>query len=298
MKKTPSHLLSVGDLSRDDVMAIFKKAKSFQSVSPKQKSAKLLINAFFENSTRTRTSFEIAAKRLGMDVVNFSSTGSSVAKGESLTDTIQNLAAMTPSGIVLRHAQSGAALEAAKVSGSIPIINAGDGSHEHPTQGLLDAFTILQKKGELKGLHVGIVGDIERSRVARSDMVLLRQLGAKVTVCGPKTMIPADVTRYGVTVTTDFDALLPKLDVVLMLRIQLERAGGACIPSAADYARLYQLNAKRLAKASADAIVMHPGPMNRGVEISNDVADGPQSMIFDQVANGVLIRMAVLDTFL
>lgn len=298
MKKTPSHLLSVGDLSRDDVMAIFKKAKSFESASPRQKSPKLLINAFFENSTRTRTSFEIAAKRLGMDVVNLSSTGSSVAKGESLTDTIRNLAAMKPAGIVLRHAQSGAPLDAATVSGSVSIINAGDGSHEHPTQGLLDAFTMTQKLGDVKGLHVGIVGDIERSRVARSNMVLLRKLGAKVTVCGPKTMIPAEVERYGVSVTTNFDALLPKLDVIMMLRIQLERAGGACIPSAADYARLYQLNAKRLAKASADAIVMHPGPMNRGVEISNDVADGTQSVIFDQVTNGVLIRMAVLDTYL
>lgn len=298
MTKTPTHLLSVGDLSRDDVVAIFKKAKSFLTATPGQKTSKLFINAFFENSTRTRMSFEIAAKRLGMDVVNFTSTGSSVAKGETLTDTILNLCAMKPSGIVLRHAQSGAALDAAKVSGPVPVINAGDGSHEHPTQALLDVFTILQKKGEVKGLHVGIVGDIAHSRVARSNILLLRKLGAKVTVCGPKTMIPKEVSRYGVSVTTDFDTLLPKLDVILMLRIQLERAAESCIPSAADYARLYQLNARRLAMAPAGTIVMHPGPINRGVEITNGVADGPRSVILDQVANGVPVRMAVLDMLL
>lgn len=299
MKQRPSHLTSIQDLSRDDVMAIFKIAQAFKKSNPSRpKTEKIVINAFFENSTRTRCSFGIAAKRLGISVLNFFEGTSSVAKGESLTDTILNLAAMSPSGIILRHAQSGAALEASKVSGSIPIINAGDGSHEHPTQALLDAFTIQQKKGALKGLHVGIVGDIERSRVARSNMLLLSKLGAKVTVCGPRTMIPAEVERYGVAVTTDFDALLPKLDVIMMLRIQLERAGGACIPSAADYARLYQLNAKRLARSAAGALVMHPGPMNRGVEITNDVADGPQSCILDQVTNGVLVRMAVLDTLL
>ncbi len=299
MMKTPSHLLSVADLSRDDVMVIFKKAKLFKkSPASRKKTSKIIINAFFENSTRTRCSFGIAAKRLGIGVLNFFEGTSSVAKGETLTDTILNLSAMKPSGIILRHAQAGAAREAARVSGEVSIINAGDGGHEHPTQALLDAYTMMQKKGELKGLHVGIIGDICHSRVARSNMLLLRKLGAKVTVCGPKAMIPADVARFGVSVTTDFDALLPKLDVVMILRIQLEREGGACIPSTADYARLYQLNAKRLARAGADMIVMHPGPINRDVEIASDVADGPQSVILDQVANGVLVRMAVLDTFL
>lgn len=299
MKQRPSHLTSIQDFSRDDVMAIFKRAAQFQKTPAKPThSNKILINAFFENSTRTRCSFEIAAKRLGMDAVNFSAAGSSVAKGESLTDTIANLCAMEPAAIVVRHSESGSAQEAAAVANQIPVINAGDGSHEHPTQALLDAFTILQAKGDLKGLHIGIIGDIARSRVARSNMLLLRMLGAHVTVCGPKTMIPAGVTQYGVAVTSDFDALLPKLDAVMMLRIQLERAAGACIPSTADYAKLYQLNAARLKKAGPDVIVMHPGPMNRGVEISNDVADGAQSVILDQVANGVLIRMAVLDYLL
>lgn len=299
MKKRPRHLTSIQDLSSDDVMAIFKIAKSFQKSMPERKTTqKLIINAFFENSTRTRCSFGIAAKRLSISVLNFFEGTSSVAKGESLTDTILNLASMGPSGIILRHAQSGAAREAARVSGSIPIINAGDGSHEHPTQALLDAFTIFQKKGAVKGLHVGIVGDIAHSRVARSNMLLLRLLGATVTVCGPATMIPAEVARYGVRVSSDLDAVLPELDVVIMLRIQLERAGGACIPSMGDYARRYQLNEQRLAKAPADAIVMHPGPINRGVEITTEVADGPRSVILDQVGNGVLVRMAVLDTFL
>lgn len=299
MTQRPSHLTSIQDFSRDDVMAIFKKAALFQKSPIKPTHAnKILINAFYENSTRTRCSFEVAAKRLGMDVVNFAATGSSVAKGETLSDTIATLCAMRPAAIIIRHAESGSAQEAAAVAKPIPVINAGDGSHEHPTQALLDAFTILQTKGDLKGLHVGIVGDIARSRVARSNMLLLKMLGAQVTVCGPKTMIPVGVTQYGVKVTTDFDALLPTLDVVMMLRIQLERAAGTCIPSASDYAKLYQLNAARLKKAGPDVIVMHPGPMNRGVEITSDVADGPQSVILDQVTNGVLIRMAVLDYLL
>lgn len=299
MTQRPLHLTSIQDLSRDDVMAIFKKARSFvSSKATKTSSSKLVINAFFENSTRTRCSFEIAAKRLGIDVVNFFAGSSSVTKGESLSDTIANLSAMGPSAIVLRHAQSGAALEAAKFSGDVTIINAGDGSHEHPTQALLDAFTIQQRCGDLKGKHVGIIGDIARSRVARSNLLLLKMLGAKVTVCGPRTMIPVGIEQYGANVTTDLDALLPKLDVIMMLRIQLERASGACIPSTGDYARLYQLNSTRLTLADADAVVLHPGPMNRGVEISNDVADGPQSLVQAQVQNGVFIRMAVLDYLL
>lgn len=298
MTRTPSHLLSVSDLSRDDVMAIFKKARSFQTAPPKRGTPKLLINFFFESSTRTRVSFEIAAKRLGMDVINFSSARSSVTKGEDLADTITTICDMRPDGIVVRHPQSGAPRLAARASGSVPIINAGDGSHEHPTQALLDAFTILQKKGALKGLHVGIIGDIDHSRVARSNMLLLRRLGAMVTVCGPKAMIPARIEKYGVKATHDFDGLLPKLDVMMMLRIQTERADGMCIPSAGDYAKLFQLDDRRLSRARPDAIVMHPGPMNRGVEIVNSVADGPQSVIQDQVANGVPIRMAVLEYLL
>lgn len=299
MTQKPSHLTSIQDLSRDDVMAIFKKTAQFKKSPPKvHHRDKVLVNAFFENSTRTRCSFEIAAKRLGMAVVNISSTGSSVAKGESLADTVATLCAMGPSAIAIRHAESGSAFAAAAVANTIPIINAGDGSHEHPTQALLDAFTIQDHFGSLKGCHVGIIGDIARSRVARSNMLLLKLLGAHVTVCGPKTMLPVGIKQYGVKVTTDFDALLPNLDVVMMLRIQLERAAGSCIPSASDYSKNYQLNAARLKKAGPDVIVMHPGPMNRGVEITSDVADGPQSVILDQVANGVLIRMAVLDYLL
>jgi aspartate carbamoyltransferase catalytic subunit len=299
MTQRPSHLTSIQDFSRDDVMAIFKKADAFQkSISKSRLANKLLINFFFENSTRTRVSFEIAAKRLGMDVTNFSPARSSVTKGEDLADTLATIRAMQPDGIVVRHPQSGAAQTAAQIMGKIPVINAGDGAHEHPTQALLDAYTIQKRFGTLKGLHLGIIGDIDHSRVARSNMLLLKQFGTKITVCGPKAMIPAGISQYGVGVTHDLDALLPRLDVIMMLRIQTERAGGQCIPSTSDYARLYQLNAQRLARARSEAIVMHPGPMNRGVEISNDVADGSQSVISDQVANGVLIRMAVLDYLL
>ncbi len=299
MTQKPLHLTSINDLSRDDVMAIFKKARAFQAATPSQKSSsKLVINAFFENSTRTRCSFEIAAKRLGLGVVNFFEGSSSAAKGESLADTIANLSAMGPSAIILRHSRSGAALEAAQYSGKVSIINAGDGWHEHPSQALLDAFTIKEKLGDLKGLHVGIVGDVARSRVARSNMILLRTLGARVTVCGPLTMIPTGIDQYGVGMTTNFDTLIPKLDVIMMLRIQLERAAGTCIPSTGDYARLYQLNAARFAKAKSDAIILHPGPMNRDVEIASHVAEGPQSLALRQVENGVFIRMAVLDYIL
>lgn len=295
MTQKPRHLTSINDLSRDDVMVIFKKAAQYKKSLPKtQHSNKILINAFFENSTRTRCSFEFAAKRLGLGVVNFFEGSSSAAKGESLTDTIMNLCAMQPSAIVLRHSHAGSASLAASVSGDVPIINAGDGSHEHPTQALLDAFTILHYKKTLKGVHVGIVGDLAHSRLTRSNMLLLRSLGARVTVCGPRTMIPSGIENYGVSVTTDLDALLPKLDVIMMLRIQLERAAGGAIPSTGDYARLYQLNATRLAMAP-DLIVMHQGPMNRGVEITNDVADGPQSVIHEMVTNGVFVRMAILD---
>lgn len=299
MTRHPSHLLSVQDLSRDDVMNIFKKAAQFQKSPPKtQRRHQILISAFFEASTRTRVSFETAAHRLGMHAINVSEVGTSVSKGESLTDTIITLCAMQPAAIVIRHSQPGSAALAASVSESVPIINGGDGAHEHPTQALLDAFTIQKHFGTVKGVHVGIIGDIAHSRLTRSNMLLLKSLGAKVTVCGPKTMIPVGIEHYDVSVSHNLDALLPKLDVIMMLRIQLERAAAASIPSTTDYARLYQLNAARLAKARAGAIVVHQGPMNRGVEITNDVADGPQSVIRELVTNGVYIRMAVLDYLL
>lgn len=299
MTQKPSHLTSIQDLSRDDVMAIFKKAAQFKKTPPKlHLRDKILVNAFFENSTRTRASFEAAAYRLGMSVINFTAIGTSVAKGETLSDTIANLAAMGPAAFVVRHSDPGAAFEAVRASLGIPVINAGDGPREHPTQALLDAFTIQDQLGAVKGCHVGIIGDIAHSRLTRSNMILLRTLGAKVTVCGPKTMMPVGVEQYGVSVSHDFDALLPKLDVIMMLRIQLERAAGSCIPSTSDYAKNYQLNAARLKKAGPDVIVLHPGPINRGVEITSDVADGPQSVILDQVTNGVLVRMAVLDYLL
>ncbi|WP_374296453.1 aspartate carbamoyltransferase catalytic subunit [Sphingomonas sp.] len=252
------------------------------------------INAFFENSTRTLLSFEIAGKRLGADVVNMHAAQSSVKKGETLIDTAQTLNAMRADVIVIRHMASGAVgLIADKVD--CPVLNAGDGRHEHPTQALLDMLTIRRAKGDVAGLRVVICGDLLHSRVARSDILALTALAAEVRVCAPSTLMPAAIDRMFVTPFTDFDKAIEDADVVMMLRVQNERMGGGYIPSTREYRLRYGLTAERLKRARPDALVMHPGPMNRGVEIDSDVADGPQSAITEQVAMGVAVRMACLD---
>jgi len=254
-----------------------------------------LINAFFENSTRTLLSFEIAGKRLGADVVNMAVAASSVKKGETLIDTAMTLNAMRADVIVIRHEASGAVqLIADKVD--CPVLNAGDGRHEHPTQALLDSLTIRRRKGKVEGLRVAICGDVLHSRVARSNILCLTALGAEVRVVGPPTLLPAAIERMGVTAFTDFDAGLDGADVVMMLRLQRERMGGGFVPSPREYHALYGLTPERLERAAPDALVMHPGPMNRGVEIASSVADDPQrSAINEQVEMGVAVRMACLD---
>ena len=300
MTQRLKNLLSIDQLSRDSIVDILKAAAAFKKKPPSSNllAGKIILNAFFENSTRTRLSFEMAAKRLGGGTISFSEAESSIAKGETFRDTIFNLTAFHPNTIVLRHSQSGASEEAQRLAGAIPVINAGDGRHEHPTQALLDAMTMLEHHRSLKGLHVGIVGDITNSRVARSNMILLKKMGARVTVCGPKTMLPSHVEQYGVKVTTDLKKLVPTVDVIMMLRIQIERGVENSIPSVGDYAKRYQLNSSLMKIAKPHAIVMHPGPMNRGVEISSNVADCPQSVILRQAENGVFVRMAVLRAIL
>ena len=252
------------------------------------------INLFFEASTRTQSSFELAGKRLGADVMNMSVANSSVKKGETLIDTAMTLNAMRPDLIVVRHSQAGAVhLLARKVDCSV--INAGDGAHEHPTQALLDALTIRRNKGRIEGLTVAICGDILHSRVARSNMILLACLGARVRVIAPTTLLPAGIDRMGVEVFRDMRAGLADADIVMMLRLQRERMNGAFVPSVREYFRFYGLDAEKLSRARPDALVMHPGPMNRGVEIDSAIADGPQSLIREQVEMGVAVRMAVLE---
>ena len=299
------HLLGIRELSADDIATILALAQAFKPLSsqPVKKAPTLrgrtIINLFFESSTRTRTSFELAAKRLSADAINISVATSSVNKGETLLDTARNLEAMAADVIVIRHACSGAAhLLAQNVSASV--INAGDGAHEHPTQALLDALTIQEQKGHLAGLEVAIIGDITHSRVARSNLHLLTKLGANVRLAGPATLIPPGVAQMAagnvgkVTVTTSIEAALAQADVVMMLRVQLERQAAAYFPSLREYASYYGLNAQRLKLAQPDALVLHPGPINRGIEIASDVADGANSLILSQVTNGVAVRMAVL----
>jgi aspartate carbamoyltransferase catalytic subunit len=300
------HLISAADLSRGDALLILDTAEELASLAdrPIKKLPTLrgrtVVNLFFEDSTRTRISFEAAAKRLSADVINFSAKGSSVAKGESLKDTALTLEAMGADAVVIRHSASGAAHRLAGwVQGSV--VNAGDGTHEHPTQALLDAFTIRRKlKGAsargagLDGIRVTIVGDVLHSRVARSNVLLLSTLGAEVTLAAPPTLLPLAVDTWPCAVSYDLDTELPKSDVVMMLRVQQERMTAAYFPTVREYSRRYGLDAARMARLPEPAIVMHPGPMNRGVEIAAEVADSPRSMIVEQVANGVTTRMAVL----
>jgi aspartate carbamoyltransferase catalytic subunit len=292
-------LLGIAELSPEEIVLVLDTAVAMKEISQRQIKkvpalrGRTVVNLFFEPSTRTRTSFEIAEKRLSADTLGVAIGTSSVVKGETLVDTARNIEAMGPSMIVLRHAASGSAHLLARLCKS-PIINAGDGLHEHPTQALLDAFTIRERKGRIAGLKVAIVGDLLHSRVLRSNVLLLTKLGADVWVCGPPTLIPMGLERLGVTTTTSVEAAVEGADVVMMLRIQLERMEGGFFPSLREYFRVFGMTEARLALARPDVIVMHPGPINRGVEISSEVADGPYSVILDQVANGVATRMAVL----
>ncbi len=303
------HLIAAGDLSRDDALLILDTAEELARISdrPIKKLPTLrgrtVVNLFFEDSTRTRISFEAAAKRLSADVINFSAKGSSVAKGESLKDTALTLEAMGADAVVIRHMASGAPH---RLAGWIQghVVNAGDGTHEHPTQALLDAFTIRRRlrgapgsaspTGGLDGVRVAIVGDVLHSRVARSNIALLGILGAEVTVVAPPTLLPLAVGSWPCEVSYDLDAVLPKTDVIMMLRVQQERMNAAYFPSVREYSRRYGLDTSRMGALPEHAIVMHPGPMNRGVEIAAEVADSPRATIVEQVANGVSVRMAVL----
>jgi aspartate carbamoyltransferase catalytic subunit len=297
-------LLGIEDLTRDEVQAILDRARDFQ-VAPDQRvrkfdllSGRMVVNLFFESSTRTRTSFELAAKRLGADAVSITAQASSVSKGESLVDTLNTLGAMRPDAIIMRHSASGAPHFLQRHL-EIPIINAGDGTHEHPTQALLDARTILDRGKRLEGLRVAIIGDIAHSRVARSNVHLLAKYGADIVLCGPASLLPQELRQLaqGVTLTTNMDEAIRGADVIMMLRVQLERQHEATFP-ASEYFPFYGLRLEHLKLAKGDAIVMHPGPINRGHEISSEVADSQKSAILNQVENGIAVRMAVLERVL
>ncbi len=294
------HLLGIDGLPTGEILGLLDRAEAYFVAAREGRAVertlagRAVVNLFFESSTRTRTSFEIAEKRLGADVINVSVQTSSVSKGETLLDTATNLDAMRPHAIVVRHASSGAPHRLARHLRA-HVVNAGDGSHEHPTQALLDAFTIRRHKGRIEGLVVVIAGDIAHSRVARSNALLLRALGATVRVAAPRTLLPASFDHaFGCEVVDSLERALVGADVVMMLRIQLERIVGGGLPSLGEYARTFGLDRRRLGLAKPDAIVMHPGPMNRGVEIANDVADGSRSVILEQVEAGVAVRAAVL----
>jgi aspartate carbamoyltransferase catalytic subunit len=293
------HLLGIEGLEPDEITLILDTAEAMKEIGrrPIKKVPTLrgrtIVNLFFEPSTRTRTSFEVAEKRLSADTLSVAAATSSVTKGETLLDTVRNLEAMSPDMIVMRHASSGAPHLLARTCRSA-IINAGDGMHEHPTQALLDAFTIREHKKRLAGLKVAIVGDLLHSRVFRSNALLMKAMGVDLWACGPTTLMPAQFDRFGVHATTSVDEAVEGADVVMMLRIQHERMHGHFIPSVREYFSLFGLTPERLRRAKPDVIVMHPGPMNRGVEIDSAVADGPYSVILEQVANGVAVRMAVL----
>ncbi|MFO7783982.1 MAG: aspartate carbamoyltransferase catalytic subunit [Thermodesulfobacteriota bacterium] len=292
-------LLSMEQLSVKDINLVLDTAESLKEISLREIKkvptlrGKSVIHFFYEPSTRTRTSFEMAAKRLSADTMSLSASGSSIVKGETLIDTARNLQAMNPDLIVIRHSATGAPhLLAREVAASV--INAGDGINEHPTQALLDLYTIRERKGRIKGLDVAIIGDIAHSRVARSNIIGLLKMGARVTISGPPTMIPCEAESLGVQVIHDPVQAVRGKDVVMMLRIQLERQSRVLFPGVREYAAFFGLNQARMKHAKKDVIIMHPGPINRGVEIASDVADGPYSVILDQVANGVAIRMALL----
>lgn len=293
------HLLGLEDLRPDEILHILETARGFKQISERTIKkvptlrGRTVVNLFFEPSTRTRMSFEIAAKRLSADLLNFAVATSSATKGETLVDTARNLEAMNVDIFVLRHASSGAAQHLSR-NVRASVINAGDGSHEHPTQALLDLFTLQEQFGRLEGLKVAIVGDILHSRVARSNIFALTKLGAEVRLAGPPTLIPPDIEALGVTVYPELMDAIEGVDAVMMLRIQLERQKGGLFPSMREYALRYGLTADKLNVTAPHAIVMHPGPVNRGIELAPDVADGPRSVILDQVANGVAVRMACL----
>ena len=293
------HLLGLEDLSRDEIVAILDTADSFAEISTRSRKkvptlqGRIVFNLFFENSTRTRTSFSLAAKRLSADTQDFSASVSSLSKGETFIDTARNIEAMGADVMVVRHPTPGAPHQLAQhVRASI--INAGDGAHEHPTQGLLDLMTIRRSRGRIEGLTVGLVGDISHSRVARSNIWGLIKLGARVILCGPPTLVPRGMERLGCEVAHHLDDILPHCDVVNVLRIQFERQQKGLFPSVSEYSRLYGMTQERIRKAKNDLLVLAPGPINRGVELTTEVADGPHSAILDQVTNGLAVRMAVL----
>jgi len=299
MRLRSRHLLGIEALEADEIRLILDTAESFAEIGRREIKkvptlrGRTVVNFFVEPSTRTRTSFELAEKRLSADIINFSPSTSSFTKGESLLDTAKNLEALSPSYIVMRHSESGSPHFLARHCDA-SIVNAGDGAHEHPTQALLDAFTMRQHKKRLEGLRVAIIGDVLHSRVARSNILLLAKVGADVTVCGPPTLVPRGIERLGCRVTYRADEAVDGADVLMGLRVQNERMTSGYFPSVREYARYFGINETRLRRAAKDAIVMHPGPMNRGVEISGDVADGNRSVILEQVTNGVAVRMAVL----
>jgi len=296
---TKKDLLGLRELSAEEIQLLLATAESFREISlrPIKKvpalRGKTVVNLFFEPSTRTRTSFELAAKRLSADIVNISASASSITKGETILDTIKNLEALKIDVLVVRHAAAGVPHLIAKHAYA-SVINAGDGAHEHPTQALLDLLTIKEKKGRIDGLQVSIIGDIAHSRVARSDIWGLTKLGAKVTVCGPPTLLPVGIEQLGVRATPYVEEAIKDADVLMLLRIQHERQEALLVPSLREYRLRYGIDRERLKRAKSDVLIMHPGPVNRGVELDSSVADGPHSVILDQVTNGLAVRMAVL----
>ena len=299
MKWNKKDLLGIRELSKDEILFILNSADSFKEISRRDIKkvptlrGKTVITLFYEPSTRTRTSFEIAAKRLSADTINVSSSTSSYVKGETLKDTAKNLESMRPDAIVIRHSMPGAPHMLAGIMNA-SIINGGDGAHEHPTQALLDLYTMREKKGHIDGLKVVIVGDIAHSRVARSNMLALKHFDTEIVCSGPPTMIPPYIETLGVKKEYNINKAIAGADVIMMLRIQKERGGISAIPSTKEYATLFGLKAEHIEKAKKDVIIMHPGPMNRGIEITDEIADGPYSVILDQVENGVAVRMAIL----
>jgi len=296
---TRKHLLTLNELSPEEILYILDTAESFKEVSTRSIKkvpalrGRVVCTMFFEDSTRTRMSFALAAQRLSADILDFSAKISSASKGESLRDTARNIEAMGVDIMIIRHSSAGSAFELTQAVDCC-VVNAGDGQHAHPTQALLDLFTIRERKGCIEGLNVAIVGDVSRSRVARSDIRGLIKLGANVTLVGPPTLAPRSFEHFGARVTSKLDDILPEMDVVSMLRIQQERTASAVFPSLREYVRLFGMNAERLKRCKPDVLIMHPGPVNRGIELAADVADGPNSSILRQVANGLAVRMAVL----